>query len=306
MRKGIRHGLSLIELILVVAVLAILIGLLLPAVQKVRLAAVRMKDMNRLKQISLSVIQLADSRDGGLSAFDPTFPVPLYDEHSPLLAVMRHLGVERPDDPNAFPAPEGYKNHFFQSPADPSFDQNPLNWGQVSYAGNALVFKVGANLNSSFPDGLSNTVFWTTHYAKCGTAGFFLWTSFPSPPIRWSGGVAPPGVSPVTWADDFRRATFADRPNGDTYPGPSPANPSITVGVTQFQYGLTPHYARTTFQLAPAVKDCNPHVPNSFYPTGILVALGDGSVRYLSGTISESTFWSAVTPAGGEVLGGDW
>ena len=60
------------------------------------------------------------------------------------------------------------------------------------------------------------------------------------------------------------------------------------------------------FQLAPKVADCNPHVPNSFYQNCILVALGDGSVRFLSGTVSESTFWSAVTPAGGEVLGGDW
>lgn len=60
------------------------------------------------------------------------------------------------------------------------------------------------------------------------------------------------------------------------------------------------------FQLAPKVDKCNPFVPNSPYPTGILVGLEDRSVRFLSGTVSESTFWSAVTPAGGEVLGSDW
>ena len=161
------------------------------------------------------------------------------------------------------------------------------------------------SLDSSFSDGLSNTVFCTTHYAKCGAGGFDFLTTEPSQQSRWFTPV-PPGVSPVRWGVAQRRPSFADRSSGDTYPGPSSINPVIAVGITQYPYGLSPHYAWTMFQLAPKVMDCNPHVPNSFYPTGILVAMGDGSVRFLSGTVSESTFWSAVTPAGGEVLGGDW
>ena len=39
---------------------------------------------------------------------------------------------------------------------------------------------------------------------------------------------------------------------------------------------------------------------------GILVALVDGSVRQIAPGISPTTFWAAVTPAGGEVLGSDW
>jgi hypothetical protein len=38
----------------------------------------------------------------------------------------------------------------------------------------------------------------------------------------------------------------------------------------------------------------------------MVTALGDGSVRTVAGSISQYTFWSAVTPAGGEVLGRDW
>ena len=103
-----------------------------------------------------------------------------------------------------------------------------------------------------------------------------------------TGSIVPCG-SGVT-----RRYTFADGPAAflDVYPVTTPGVGGPTT------VGSRPK----TFQVRPAVAECDDAIPNSSLPGGIVAGCLDGSVRFVRSDIDPAVFWGSVTPAGGEVV----
>jgi hypothetical protein len=59
-------------------------------------------------------------------------------------------------------------------------------------------------------------------------------------------------------------------------------------------------------QPTPFLGNCDPTRASTAHSGGMVTGLVDGSVRTLSPGMSGDTWWAAITPSGGEVLGPDW
>jgi prepilin-type N-terminal cleavage/methylation domain-containing protein len=284
-----RGGFTLIELLVVVAIIAVLIGLLLPAVQQLREAALRIQSTNNEKQIILATHNFADAHasrlpnvNGNSRSVNPN--------QSLFFALLPYV-----EQDNAYQVYKDYANKpilafrasvkVYVSPADPTIDGKRT--GLASYAANAQVFTGNPGLTWTYRDGTSNTIAFAEHYALGCENRVFDFAEFDA-------------------SDGTRRATFADGgPKVDQNVNPGDDYP-VTKGfppVTKAAWGVG-----WTFQVrpSPVIEACKPGLANTPHISGMLVALADGSVRTLAPGISDTTYWAAVTPAGGEVLGNDW
>ena len=313
-----RLGFTLIELLVVIAIIAILIGLLLPAVQKVREAAARMQSANNLKQMALACHGAHDTH-GKLPPTHGCYPTDAngvaWSGYTPsrfgtlqyhILPYIEQDNVYKAVTNNSWRSYNVIKTYY--APGDPTLPASNKNWGgrgASSYRANWHAFRGGwgedwqaggINRLTSLTDGTSNTIFFAEAYSVCGTPGTTTGTQY----VELIWGEDGQGAGPIF--QHYNHNVFfvpAFWNSANTYSGNSAAT---YTGSNPATSGLgTP-----LPQLKPSGVQCDPKRVQGFSLGGIQVGLADGSIRMVSSGVSQATWGMAVEAVDGLVMGSDW
>jgi prepilin-type N-terminal cleavage/methylation domain-containing protein len=323
-RLPARPAFTLIELLVVIAIIAVLIGLLLSAVQMAREAAARTQCANRMRQLGIATHNCNDTigclppAQGWFPGSVPTanagwggvfFHLLPYLEQGNLYRSSVTTGAnpmgENPG-PNQpyYSAATGVRTPGFIGatilkgylcPSDPSVPPGTytdqiygIEWATSSYAGNFLAFAVvDAAFNPVNYQGASRI---PSSFVD-GTSSTILFAE------RYAVCESIPMALPRACLWDFWETP------GVLFGGPGHDYFPYIALATSNGDNVGP---QSIFQVRPTPGNCDPSRASTAHVSGIQVVLVDASVRTLSTRVSGTTWWAACTPASGEVLGSDW
>jgi prepilin-type N-terminal cleavage/methylation domain-containing protein len=309
---------TLIELLVVIAIIAILIGLLLPAVQKVREAAARSQCMNNLKQCALATHNFHDA----YSQLPPALGYQGTNMGTAHFFILPFL-----EQQNLYTLANGTSANVYNTavkqfycPSDATLisgltatepTNNGLGVGQggASYVINyAPVQFGGKTLITGMPSGTSQSVLFGERFAYCayvskGNETISAWAQF----YEWGTPTAFNfGWDAPIFNGPSGSGTAVGSSTSFTYSASNGGNP----GLNQSSY----EPAGQALQANATVTTCDYQTLQSLHSGVIVVAMGDGSARTVSTSVSLTTWqyvcinWRNLSPTGSTpgVPGSDW
>jgi prepilin-type N-terminal cleavage/methylation domain-containing protein len=334
-----RRGFTLIELLVVIAIIAVLIGLLLPAIQKVREAANRMACQNNLHQFGIGINNVNDTY-GMLPPGLGYYPGSTLNQGTGYGILLFHL-LPFMEQGNLYNSslgavagftPPGVTVHYvgngnppvystplkvYRCPSDytipPSGQINDtthfggnFTFGACSYAFNAVPFTTGSFTPTQAAPG----------YIPTG-ASFDPQNPEPVIPKDFTDGTS----NTILCVEKIAQCSNQNIQGGNywAYSAPQKALPApmggtplpFFPGVQIFFFlaypgGGTALGFPSIFQSQPVPTNCDPYRASTGHTGSIQACMVDGSSRGISSAVSAQTWWYAFTPNSGDVLGSDW